>query len=493
MIQESVKVHDKYQFEIKLGYKVFESEQDTQYNIEIYFFFPGSLDINSHTYTKQDFYKDLRTYIRFKTPSVILRHFMDKDSPFEKLKSCCERLLKEPESPAICKEYIHKIKMFCCILKSALRDHVKFVALSESPDSIKILINEYLSNLQKIRDGFRSLYGLMAMPNMPVQARSYFLFSDEYISHRIEQYSFSLLRILKKNTAEEDIKYTKQIYDLIEEEFKYREKNKFPSIPRETGDNEEVVFRKSVLKRFIGSILFLKTRSEKEGFLLEQILFGVAAGLSMMFATAVAFFSQSKFGSISLPVFIVLIVSYIFKDRIKELLRMYFAKNLQKVFFDHKIILYTAEREKIGLVKEVFYFIKEKNIPKEIMRMRDRDHITEIENGLWGEKIAVYIEQVRLSAKKLKNIFKDYSIDSINDIMRFDISKFLSKMDNPQKAVFLFHRNEFKKIYADRVYHINMIIKYQMKNNMLYKKFRIVLNRDGIKRIEETLSEMEKF
>ncbi len=38
MIKEKIKIHDKYQFELKLGYKVFEGNKDALYNIEIYFF-----------------------------------------------------------------------------------------------------------------------------------------------------------------------------------------------------------------------------------------------------------------------------------------------------------------------------------------------------------------------------------------------------------------------------------------------------------------------
>jgi hypothetical protein len=50
---------------------------------------------------------------------------------------------------------------------------------------------------------------------------------------------------------------------------------------------------------------------------------------------------------------------------------------------------------------------------------------------------------------------------------------------------------DYRKIYGERVYHMNMIIKYSMKNIALYKRFRIVLNQDGIKRIENVVSDEE--
>jgi deoxyxylulose-5-phosphate synthase len=84
-----------------------------------------------------------------------------------------------------------------------------------------------------------------------------------------------------------------------------------------------------------------------------------------------------------------------------------------------------------------------------------------------------------------------YNIEGINSIMRFDISKFLHKMDNSRKDIFILKKNTYKEIYGERVYHINLVIKYITYKDTVFKKFRIVLNRNGIKRIEEVFSEKE--
>jgi len=38
MIQKTVKIHDNFQFEIKLGYKIKKDREKNSYNIETYFF-----------------------------------------------------------------------------------------------------------------------------------------------------------------------------------------------------------------------------------------------------------------------------------------------------------------------------------------------------------------------------------------------------------------------------------------------------------------------
>lgn len=492
MIEEAISIHDKHQFELKLGYKIFEGKQDSFYNIEMYYFIPYSLDVNRNTYEKKNFYKDTQTYIRLKTPNVILKNIVnDNNSPLGKLKLSFKNLSNDPNDIAV-SNYAHQVKMFCCILKSALRDNVNFISTQKTIGETEILITEYVKEVEKIRGHYRDLHKIINIPTISSNLYSYYLFGDEFISHIIEEYSFRLINNIEKRDSKKLSKHNQSVYSLIEDEIRYREKNKIPSIPKEKSDNEELIFRKSVLKKHIGSVLFLKTHSEKQGVLIEQILLGLAAGISMMFATAVAFFSQIKFGAVSAPLFFILIVSYIFKDRIKELLRLFFANNLQKTLFDHKIDLFTSEEEKIGWIKELFYFIKEKDIPKEILNIRKRDHITEIENDWLGEKTAVYIAQVKLFGKKLKSIYKDSNdIEGINNIMRFDISKFLSKMDDSQKSIFILDKSGHKEVFGERVYHLNLIIKYSMHDESLYKRFRIVLNRDGIKRIEEVLSEKE--
>lgn len=490
MIHENIEMHDRFQFELKLGYRISEEKLYTPYHIEMYFFIPSSLDINKDTYSKKDFYSDLQTYIRFKSPTVLLRDIAgDGDGmPIQKLRKSCAELLRRQDAGVIA-NYIRQIKMFSCVVKSALKDHIVFVTQQKIKDDIDSLIGDYIATIPIIAAEYRSIRQIITSPAIRENIHDYYLFGDEYLSLMIEESAYRLINHLKKNRAEDFAQYSTQLYDIIRTEIYHREKNQYQSIPKENDDNEDIIFRKSILKKFMSSVLYLKTATEKEGLFLEQLLFGIAAGLSMLFATSVAFYSQMRYGSIGVSVFAILVVSYMFKDRIKEILRTYFSKKMQKSLFDYKTTLFTAEKETIGWIKEVFFFTKEEKVPSEILHIRNKDHITEIENGGMGEKVAVYVGNVNLFSRKLIDLYKDYTMEGVNNIMRYDIARYLQKMDNPKKSLFILHEQGHKEIYGKRVYHLNVVIKYDSKNGTEYKHYRIVINRDGIRRIEEVFSQ----
>jgi len=199
----------------------------------------------------------------------------------------------------------------------------------------------------------------------------------------------------------------------------------------------------------------------------------------------VAFFSKVKFGELSFPLFVALVISYIFKDRIKELGRLYFDNILKKYLYDQRVKIKYGSNEIIGICREGFSFVKERLLPKKIKEIRNRDFFSDLENGYMGEKVIVYRKNIRLFSKKIKSVFSDYRIDGVNDIMRFNIMKFTAKMDNPEKKIYIYNNENYRAIYGKRVYHMNLIIRYKKENNTDYKRFRIIFNREGIKKIEE--------
>lgn len=490
MIEETIQIHDKYQFEIKLGYQLGE-QKITAYDIETYLFFPDSLGINRHTYSKDDFYNDMQAHIRLKTPTVLLRDMvMGARSPLEKLRASFERLILRVNKTTIA-HYEYQIKMFCCIFKSAIRDHVSFTATKVHAGDIEDLLVKFLDNIQEITQEFRALRSIINVPIIDKRIFSIYEFGDEYLSLLIESYTYELLECINQMDFVEKDAHTTKLLALITHELEYRRKNQYPSIPDKHSDNEGFIFRASVLKKYMGNVLFLNTRLRQEGKFLEQLVFALAAGIAMIFATIAAFFAQSAYTNFSLPLFFVLVVSYMFKDRIKDLIRLYIGGKLQHVLFDHKMNIYFSPREKIGWCKESFTFPKGPKIPRQIMRLRSREHITEIENGWVGEKVILYRKRIKLFRRKLARIYQDYQVESINDIMRFNILRFLSKMDNPKKPIYVSDGHMYQRISGKRVYHMNMIIKYSMKNIALYKRFRIVLSRSGIKRIEEVVFDEE--
>jgi hypothetical protein len=169
---------------------------------------------------------------------------------------------------------------------------------------------------------------------------------------------------------------------------------------------------------------------KRDGVAIEQIYYSIAAGVAMIFATVVAFAFQRRFGSVSIPLFVALVVSYMLKDRIKELMRYYFAYKRKSKYFDHKAVVRIKDEE-IGWIKEGMDFISSDKIPGEVMDLRIKDSILGSEYSILDEKVILYRKMVNIDSRKLaeNNI---YHISGINDIVRFHVNRFTQKMDNPE-------------------------------------------------------------
>jgi len=485
MIENIVHVHDKFQFELKLEYQFDSGNKSKEYDIDTYLFFPNSLGISPGTFKKQDFYHDVQSYIRLKTPTVLLRDIVPgKDSPLRRVQTEIEQFLSQNDRVQKA-DFEYQVKMFCCICKSSVRDHVHFIKQKvHSEDAIDGIMG-FLSCHSEIVQSFRGLRSQLNVPTVGDDMFSIFLFADEYLSLLFEAYSFELLEFLDVSELKNNKYLRKSLIDLISAELDYRKGADYPSIPEIDSTNEAYVYRISVLKKYMGTILFLNTRMKRDGGALEQLAFALAAGVAMVFAVFTSLWAQSRFAHFSVPFVLALVVSYIFKDRIKEMIRTYLGNRLRHFLFDHKMNIYANPKVRLGWCKESMTHISEDKVPPEVLKLRNRAHITEIENGEFGEHILIYRKRIRLFRKHFDKTNQNQQLESINDIVRMNVKRFLRKMDNPKRPIYVMTGEHYKRVLGRRVYHINMIIKYSFDQKAFYKRFRIVLNRGGIKRIEE--------
>jgi hypothetical protein len=369
-----------------------------------------------------------------------------------------------------------------------MRDEEEFIEKLGNKTEYPQFIESLLDKADLIIEKFRELKNIIHVPSPDRKHFALFLFADEYLSLMMDKYRYRLLLFLKKcEMDEEESKGLRaKVLNKLHQEVAYRESCKYSSIPTEDSDNEGLVYRMGTLKKIMGSVLFLKTRTSREGRFLEQLSMGIGAGLAMTFATGVAFLCRCRFDDFTMALFFSLVIAYIFKDRIKELTRLYIYKRVQKYLYDHKTMIFSSFNDKIGYCRESFSFINEKDLPEEIKRLRNKDYITELDNGYVGEDIIFSKKQIKIFSSRCRDLFKDFKVDGINDIVRFNIRHFLDKMDNPEKNIFMPGKNDIKRVKGSRVYHLNLAFKYKMgTQGDIFKRFRIVLNRDGIKRIYE--------
>lgn len=484
MIEEQVRIHDKYSLEIKMGFIASEKLQDNRFKMNIWMFIPNSLDINRFTYNKNDFYRDMRSNIRLITPVYTLKSILNNEnSPFSYLKKAFNQLIAQPNRTAKL-DYEYQIKMFLSILKSSLRDEISDICSKENAESRMHQVNEYVKHVPAICKEYRQLRQILDSPSIPTGLLEYYAFGDEFMSNLVEFYTFTLMdRLQKKHiTTYENVRLA--LYNMLTKELAYKKSQGYLLIEEDSKQaNHDFVFRLGMLKKYAESHLFLSIRKRKDGILAEQLLFSIAAGISMIFATFIAFTMQQKYGSYTMPLFVGLVVSYMLKDRIKEFARFYFAHKMGSRYFDHKIDM-SINGTKIGWVKEGIDFVSESKIPAEVLKTRNRSSILEANNRASRERILLYRTQMRIDRSRLEEN-SQYLFDGVNSIIRLNVSQLIQKMDN---AVFpLYYPNEtdgFKMVKGEKIYYLNLVIQLQHEAQLEYHRYRVVFNRKGIKKLE---------
>ena len=159
--------------------------------------------------------------------------------------------------------------------------------------------------------------------------------------------------------------------------------------------------------------------------------------------------------------------------------------------FDHKTRIYSNPEHPIGYCRESFDFVDEAKVPDRVMKIRARDHITEIESDWVIEDVLRYRKRIKLSSRAISALYSDIDTEGINEIMRFNVAEFTRRMGNPRKELFVVDGGDYRKVKAERVYHLNMVLRYGGDDRVMYKRLRIVLNRRKIKRIETVSIEDE--
>ena len=124
MIQVQTSVHDRFSVEFKINFA--DKEQQHQlFKMNSWIFVPNSLNINGSTYSKEQFYRDVKSNIRLKTPQFSMQQLADAEAPTVRYLNAAVQKYTSAPSPVGLQDLEFHIKMYVAIYKSALRDETK--------------------------------------------------------------------------------------------------------------------------------------------------------------------------------------------------------------------------------------------------------------------------------------------------------------------------------------------------------------------------------
>ena len=505
LLDAKISYHDSRRIETKLDVEL-TPENKNIYRVETYFFVPRALNITPSTYNKTSFYNSVQTHIRFKTPQMSLDKIANPDtesSPLKRIKKLFAAMLAGDSSQKTVGAAVDELKLLGCVSRAAVRDTVKLMleqadALRQSGargarlDSLRERGGLFAANLHKLIGEVHELRISITDPACPQRVRDTFSFVDEFLSITVSDYLSLLLEGLRadKSLSADLAALDSQLCGLIAGQAEYRASMGYQSLLAKGKPNQTYTYRRGVLKKFIFSALYLQIEtSEWEGWL--QFLFGLAAGIAMLFAAVVMVFAQNRYATNSMQFVIIVVVSYIFKDRIKDWFKIWFSKNWMEWMTDRKTNIRDPRTGlKIGYFKEAFSFVPENGVPEEIRRRRNIDNITSVDEEGKPERIMRYEKEVVLFPSRVAKSHERRK--DLNDIFRFSVAPFLQQADDPGVECLYLDPGDksLEPIICSKLYHVNVVFKYISRNlagatQISFDRVRIALNRDGIQRLDQ--------
>ena len=485
MIDLVTKIHDKFTLEFKVGFNTHQEERPMKYSdfvMNTWIFVPNSLDINADKYSKDNFYRDLKSDVRLITPDYPLHDLANDEQllPNLSLTTDFHDIFIAPNDTA---DLYHSVKMYCAIAKSSFREAYREAARQADPQARYQACLAYLEDVSKVVNRYRSLLDKLKNKEVGERTRQVFTYGDEFLSNILGQYTFLLRDAIRLSHPDEYAELESRFKEVLFGENAYRESKNYLSINADDPEgNSNFVFRASLLKKFAEGDLFLKSNKRKNTFLIEQILYSAAAGVAMIFATVASFFFQQRYGNFTFPFLVALVISYMFKDRIKDWLRLAFAKRVSPKVFDTRTD-FRIKGRKIGWSKDSFDFIDGDKVLPEVMQMRNRMPLFDEVSGR-DERILLYRKKVQVWRKELAKA-SPFPLKGINDIIRYNITEFTRKMDNPKLPLSgTWEDNGYQPIVGDKVYRITFVFQCVFEGKTEYKRVLVKCNKNGIIAVE---------
>ncbi|MCX7905102.1 MAG: hypothetical protein N2446_00175, partial [Elusimicrobiales bacterium] len=342
-------------------------------------------------------------------------------------------------------------------------------------------INRIISELELIKslffESFLFMFKKICSFSVPSEIKQTFRSVDEYVT-------LLMLEVINKVFEENKDKidpFKVRLYKLADDIYNYRKTQGY-IYPNEENQKEYFLHYRGLLKKFISSCLFLNCEPAFNLYL--HIASSIGSAVAMLFAIIVMIYAQIKY-SITSAIFIVTaVISYVFKDRIKEFVKILFIKKTGGFIYDRKIkIKEPTHNFSIGYIKESFFISNINSIDEDIIKERKRNYLFIYEDVL-NETVLKYKKVVKLEPKKIISYHKRRR--NLVDIMRFSIYDFIKHADDEVINYPTYYGNNFKEEKLFKNYVINIIVRYFYdKKDKIYERYKIVFNRSGIINVDK--------
>jgi hypothetical protein len=359
------------------------------------------------------------------------------------------------------------------------------------PEELTRLGRRSLDSTQKILQRFRSTTALLAEKyQLSEKTRASLRLVDEYLSLLVEHFFRRIvvqMDAMPRTGVFSELR--RELMDMVISDESYRKQRGYASVIAPDSDNEEYTHRIGFLKKFCMNILFLDVQRSSPRKAWEEVLFALAAGLAMAFALGVGFFAQNRYPQVSFNFFVIAVIGYMLKDRIKEGLRRLAAAYAGKFLYERETrILDPVTHDDIGVCSEKIDYSPV--IPGDVQKLRAQDDLIIAAQGELPESVIRYRKKIVLESDMLPRV-ADGIVSGVTDIIRVNVERMLHDMDDPDYTLDYVDLEDFsvEKLRAAKAYRVDIAFRFSVDDgkhqHTTLKLVRLVLDRNGIKRMSE--------
>jgi len=215
----------------------------------------------------------------------------------------------------------------------------------------------------------------------------------------------------------------------------------------------------------------------------------------MAFALGVGLFAQSRYPQASFNFFMLAVVGYMFKDRMKEALRRLLASYMGKLLYERTtVIVDPVTQDDVGVCREKLDYGDAVHVPPEIAKLRTQDDLITVAQSELTETVIRYRKRIALDSEMLPRI-ADGLISGVTDIIRLNIDRLLHDMDDPEYALDYVDLEDFSigKLQMSKSYRVDVAFRFAVDDGRhqrtTVRLVRLVLDRNGIKRMADLVPE----
>lgn len=446
--------------------------------IRVVFFLPYSFNIRPETMDPGEFYDDVKLYVRFNTPALDIDELVtpgSSDSPLERI---VHAMSGGPTlSPASLR---YEAKLLGAITKSVLRDEL--VARLRTTIT-QAQIDSFLTVVGRLDDGFARFRTAVRDADLPNDVRTTLSLMDEHLSLTVENY---LVRMATNDGIRESPVSPKPLLDAVAKEQRYRRERGYRSVVSSDdppAKREEYIHRYKMLKHFSASALFFEIHRGDQTRRVEHLLYAIAAGLAMAIATAISFLGQVRFGTLSSTLFLVLVIAYVIKDRIKDAIRSVFQRTLGRLFYDTRTLFKDRSSHRaMGVVKERTVFLSRRRVDPTLSAARRMGSFEQATMEETPEQVLEYTKLLRVNERRLHRAHR--RITGLADINIIDLKRLLRYLVRQRVSVPVIDGERVGLEETRRIYHLTLLVAADSGAGERWTKIRLIVDAGGITRIE---------